>query len=435
MIYFVTALHNRRGLAYLHNNRTNDILMSYESAQALIRKYLEGTATPEEEALLQSWYIETARDQPGISEEPDYPTIGNEILQKLRAEQQQLPIPHLAQPDQSRPNQPQPDQAQPDQPQIGEPRAKPVIRIWPRVAVAAAILLALSAGSLLVLHKKPEPAVVQTKPPDNDILPAGARATLTLLDGKTIQLDSARNGTVAQQGNTTIQSHDGQLIYTPGQPAAQAPSTGYNTLTATPGEHYSLVLPDGTKAWLNAGSSINYPVTFAGNERRVTVTGEVYLEIVHNPKQPFRVTVKDQTVEDLGTHLNIKAYDDDSTINTTLLEGSVHVSKGSAAATLKPGEQATIRPDDKTFRLRTIDADQAIAWKNGYFSFDRADIQTVMREMARWYDVQVIFKGALPKTMFKGKVYRNIKASEALKILSYFGAHFQIEGKTIIVTA
>jgi transmembrane sensor len=389
--------------------------MSYESAQELIRKYLEGTATPEEEALLQSWYLEMARDQPVVAEEPDYSAIGNEILQKLRAEQQDLPIPN----------------------------AKPVIRIWPRVAVAAAILIALSVGSLLVLHKKQAPAVVQAQPMDNDILPAGTKATLTLLGGKTIQLDSARNGTVAQQGNTTVQSHDGQLIYNPAQPAAQAtaqpgtqaPATAFNKLTATPGEHYSLVLPDGTKAWLNAGSSITYPLTFAANERRVAVTGEVYLEIIHNPNQPFTITVKDQTVEDLGTHLNIKAYDDDSTINTSLLEGSIKLNKGPISAILKPGQQATIHPDDSAFQVKAIDADQAIAWKNGYFSFDRADIRTVMREMARWYNVQVIFKGALPKTKFKGKVYRNINASEALKILSYFGAHFQIEGKTIIVTA
>jgi transmembrane sensor len=384
--------------------------MSYERAQELIRKYLKGTATPEEEALLQSWYLEMARDQPAIPQEPDYSAIGDEILQKLRAEQQALP-------------------------RLDQPEAKPAVRIWPRVAVAAAILIALSVGSLLVLHKKEEPAIVRTQALDNDIPPAGTMATLTLTDGKTILLDSTRNGTLTQQGNTSIQSHDGQLIYSPGQPTTQVATTTYNTLTTTLGEHYAVTLPDGTKAWLNAGSSITYPITFATNERRVTVIGEVYLEIVHNAKQPFRITVKDQRIEDIGTRLDIKAYDEDSTINTTLLEGSIKLNKGPASITLKPGQQATIRPDGNTFQLKAIDPESAIAWKNGYFSFDRADIQTVMHEMARWYNVQVIFKGALPKTMFKGKVYRNINASEALKILSYFGAHFQIEGKTIIVTA
>jgi transmembrane sensor len=394
--------------------------MSYERAQELVKKYLEGSATPEEEALLQSWYVEMAQDQPAIAKEPDYPAIGNDILQRLRAEQQGLPVPH---------------QAQPDQPPLDQPRAKPVIRIWPRVAVAAAVFMALSVGGLLVLRKKQTPTLVQAQPPDNDIPPAGVRATLTLLDGKTVLLDSARNGTLAQQGNTTVQSHDGQLIYSPGQLGPPTPTTACNTLAATPGEHYSIILPDGTKVWLNAGSSITYPITFAGNERKVTVAGEVYFEIVHNPKQPFRITVKGQTVEDLGTDLNIKAYDDDSAINTTLLEGNIKVSKGPASAILKPGQQATIGPDGNSFQVKTVDVESVIAWKNGYFSFDRADIQTVMREMARWYNVQVIFKGAQPKTKFKGKVYRNINASEALKILSYFGAHFQIEGKTIIVTA
>ncbi len=392
--------------------------MSYESAKELIKKYLDGTATQEEEALLQSWYLETARDEPAILQEPDYPTIGAEILQKLRAEQQE---PRRL----DRPQPPTPDQPEP----------KPVIRIWPRVAVAAAIVLALSVGSLFVLHKKPAPAIVQAQPTNNDLPPAGIRATLTLIGGKTVPLDSTQNNTLAQQGNTTLQSHDGQLIYGPGRPTTQTSTTAYNTLTTTPGEHYAVTLPDGTKAWLNAGSSITYPTTFTGSERRVTVTGELYFEIFHNPKQPFRITVKGQTVEDIGTHLDIKAYDDDSTINTTLLEGSIQLSKGPVSITLKPGQQATIRPDDNSFQVKTVDADQAIAWKNGYFSFDHADIQTVMREIARWYNVQVIFKGTLPKTKFQGKVYRNIDASKALKILSFFGAHFQIEGKTIIVAA
>ncbi len=392
--------------------------MSNERATELIRKYLEGTATPEEEALLQSWYTETARDQPAISEEPDYPAIGAEILQKLRAEQQDLP-----------------GIDRPAPPKLDQTKAKPVVRIWPRVAVAAAILLALSLGSLLVLHKKPEPAIVQAQPKENDIPPAGTTATLTLLDGSTVKVDSTQNATLSQQGNITIQSHDGQLIYTPGQSTTQTPATAFNTLTTTPGEHYAVTLPDGTKAWLNAGSSITYPIAFAGTERSVTVTGELYFEMVYNPKQPFRITVKDQTVEDIGTHLNIKAYDDDSATSTTLIEGSIKVSKGPASAILKPGQQATVRPDGSVFQVKTVDTDQAIAWKNGYFSFDRADIQTVMREMARWYNIKVIFKGALPKTMFKGKVYKNINASEALKILSYFGAHFTIDGRTITVSS
>jgi transmembrane sensor len=195
-----------------------------------------------------------------------------------------------------------------------------------------------------------------------------------------------------------------------------------------------VLLPDGTMAWLNAESSITYPVVFDGNERKVKVTGEVYFEIVHDDKQPFKIAVKDQLIEDIGTHLNINAYDDESTINTTLLEGRVKVTKGSASAILAPGQQATIRPDGNSFQIQKLDADEAIAWKNGYFYFDRADIQTVMRQLARWYNVQVIYKGEISKRTFKGKVYRNINASQALQMLSYFGAHFQIVDKIITVT-
>jgi len=335
--------------------------MGNERAEELIRRYLEGTAPPEEEALLESWYIAAANDQPGMAGEPDYTRIAEEILQPLRAEQL-------------------------DQPKVNCP-----IRLWPRTAAAAVVLLIVSMATMLITHRKPMPLMAQRQLPENDILPAGDRATLTL-------------------------------------------GPAYNTLTTTAGEHYSFLLPDGTKVLLNAASSISYPVVFDGNERKVKVTGEVYFEIVHNARQPFRIAAKDQLVEDIGTHLNINAYDDEPAINTTLLEGSMRVTKGSASAILMPGQQATIRPKDSSFQLRQVDADQAIAWKKGYFYFDRTDIQTLMRQLARWYNVQVVYKGEIPKRTFKGKLYSNIHASEALQILSYFGAHFQIDDKTVTVT-
>jgi ferric-dicitrate binding protein FerR (iron transport regulator) len=166
----------------------------------------------------------------------------------------------------------------------------------------------------------------------------------------------------------------------------------------------------------------------------VKITGEAYFEIAHNPNRPFKISVKNQLVEVIGTHLNINAYESES-INTTLLEGSIRITKGSAATILTPGQQAISRPNDSSFQIKQIDADEAIAWKNGYFYFDRADIRTVMRELARWYNVQIIYKGTLPKRTFKGKVYRNINASEALSVLSFFGARFSIEGKTITVSS
>jgi transmembrane sensor len=380
--------------------------MGNEKAEELIRKYLEGTATPEEEALLDSWYMEMARQQPDMPPVSDYPKIGAEIAQALQTEQT----------------------AQQDQ-----PKTTRTIRLWPRITAAAAVIIVLSIGSYLLIHKEPPPPVVQRPVSEHDILPAGTKATLTLLDGQTLPIDSTNNNALARQKNTTVSTANGQLIYSPGTPA-QATQETYNTLTTRPGEHYSLSLPDGTLAWLNAASSITYPVAFEANVRKVKVTGEVYFQIAHDAKQPFQIEVKDQLIEDIGTRLNINAYDDEPAIYTTLLEGSIKLTKGSASLILKPGEEAADSAGNPSFQVKTVDADAAIAWKNGYFDFNRADIQTVMRELARWYGVQVVYKGTLPKKIFKGKVYRNINASEALQILSYFGAHFEIRDTTITVT-
>ncbi len=381
--------------------------MGNERAERLIRKYLDGTATPEEMALLESWYIAAAQDQPEMPGISDPQRIGEEILQRIRAEQQ----------------------ARLDQPQL-----KPPVRLWPRIAAAAAVLLIIIVGGTLFIRKNPPPPIVQNQPLQNDVLPATATATLTLLDGRTIPLDSTGSHTLPKQGDVSISSLDGQLIYNSHQQTLQLGAPLNNTLTTRPGQHYSLVLPDGTKVWLNAASSITYPLAFSGTERTVKVSGELYFEIVHNPKKPFRIATKDQLVEDIGTSLNISAYDSES-IKTTLLEGSIKLTKGKTYKILKPGQQATTKPGDVDVQIKNVDPAGSIAWKKGFFYFDHADIKTVMRELARWYDVQVVYKGDLPKGAFKGKVYRNIKASEALGILSYFGAHFQIEGKTITVTS
>ena len=380
--------------------------MGNESAEELIRKYLAGTATATEVALLESWYIAAAQHQPEMPGIPNYPKIESEILRPLRAEQ------------------------------LGQRVFKSPIRLWPRIAAAASILIILSVGNLVIFRKTPTPSLVESPALAKDILPAGLRATLTLLDGQTIVLDSAGRDTLVRQDNAIVSSLNGQLVYNAHHPlTTQGGSLAYNTLTTGPGEHYSLLLPDGTKVWLNAASSITYPVVFNKKERNVKVTGELYFEIVHHAKQPFRVAVKDQLVEDMGTHLNINAYDDEPAINTTLLEGSIKVMRGNTSVILRPGQQAMMGPNDNQFQIKEVDAEEAVAWKNGYFYFDRAGIKTVMRELARWYNTQVVYQGELPKRTFKGKLYRNINVSEALGILGYFGAHFRIEGKTIVVSS
>lgn len=392
--------------------------MGNEKAEELIRKYLEGTATPEEEALLEAWYISMAQAQPEVTADLDYSKTGEEMLRSLRAEQGEMGLRGIGT----------------GQREEGtQPTVKtPVRRIWPRVVAAASVLVVLAIGSIFVLRKKPGQAVVETPVlAANDILPAGVRATLTLIDGTPVALDSVGGRVLPRQGSSNVRIVNGQLIYDAGQVSG---GLAYNTLTTRPGEHYALQLPDGTKVWLNAASSITYPVAFAGNERKVTVTGELYFEIVHNAQQPFRVAVKDQLVEDIGTHFNIHAYEDEPAVSTTLIEGSIKVARRNVSTLLIPGQQAVMGSKDSVFEVRTIDTAAAMAWKNGYFYFDRADIKTVMRELARWYNVEVAYQGDIPKKTFKGKVYRDIRASEALKILAYFGAHSTIEGKTITVS-
>lgn len=378
--------------------------MGKEKAVKLLRRYLKGAATPEEQALLESWYFETARAQPVMSGEPDYSKMEEDILGLLRVQQQ---------------------------------FRRKVINFSRHIAAAAAVLIILSLGSFFIARRIPASRIARPRPPGNDILPAVTRAHLTLPDGRMINLDSAHSGPLARQDDAIISSLGGQLIYGASQAdrSAEQGPTAYHTLTTLPGEHFSLLLADGTKAWLNAASSITFPAVFNGSERKVRVTGEVYFEIVHNPKQPFSITVRNELIEDIGTRLNINAYDDESTINTTLLEGAIKISSRSvSAAVLEPGQQAMIRPGENAFELRHVDAGEAIAWKNGYFYFDRADIRTVMRQLARWYNVQLVYKGKIPKKTLKGKICRNINASEALEILSYFGAHFQVDGKTITLT-
>ena len=233
--------------------------MGKNRAEELIRKCLEGTTTPEEEALLESWYIAAVQDQPEIPGMPDYARIEDAIWQPLRAEQQGL----------SKLDQPK---AKP----LMSPKTKPLMSIWPLITAAAAVILVVSLGRLFIPHKSTTPGIVQFQPLKKDILPAGTRATLTLLDGQTIAVDSANSPMLARQGDRIISALHGRLIYNANQSRRRrAPgSMVYNTLTTTAGEHYSLVLPDGTAVWLNAASSITYPVVFNARERKVKVTGE-----------------------------------------------------------------------------------------------------------------------------------------------------------------
>ncbi len=311
-----------------------------------------------------------------------------------------------------------------------KPKTKVVRFRW---AAAAAVLLILgSVGLYFLLSNKPTKEMVKNEmkqPLKNDIAaPQSNKATLTLADGSKITLDSAANGSLAMQGNVNIQkTADGKLVYN-----GSATEVKYNTLSVPKGSKpVELTLADGSLVWLNVASSITYPTAFLGKERKVQITGEAYFEVFHNEASPFTVASNDVDVKVLGTHFNVNAYDDEDNLKVTLLEGSVKVSKGSNNGILKPGQQAQVAKEVKI--VNCADLEQVMAWKNGRFKFSRTDLKVIMREIGRWYDVDVEYQGNIPVQLYNVGVPRTANASEVLNGLEYTGAHFTIEGKKIIV--
>lgn len=305
---------------------------------------------------------------------------------------------------------------------------------------AAAIVIAIGTIVLMNIHRQSKPTEpVVAKSPVNDVLPGGNRATLQLANGQVINLDSAANGSLATQGNATIEKlADGQIAYN--IEGKWATEVLYNTMSTPPGGQYKLKLPDGTDVWLNAASSITYPTAFVGRERTVTISGEAYFEVTKNRSKPFRVKVNDMEVEVLGTHFNLNAYKDEAAIKTTLLEGSVKVTQPAIgnrqSAMLKPGEQASVsQPSQKSQSIivQTADLDQVMAWKNGLFNFNKVSLQDVMKQIARWYDVDVVYQGEIRPRKFGGEIQRDLYLSEVLEGLKETEIHFKIEGKKLIV--
>jgi len=329
---------------------------------------------------------------------------------------------------------------------IVETETTPVRRMskkWIGVAAASVIILLLAGVFYLTKTEATQNRLVKNERAasslKNDILPGGNKALLTLADGSTIILDSAQNGTLSNQGNIKIiKLDDGQLAY---DKSAVSGSTEvlYNTISTPKGGQYQLTLSDGSKVWLNAASSLRFPATFSGNERKVELTGEGYFEVAHNPSKPFIVTKNNVEIKVLGTHFNVNAYDDEDVIKTTLLEGSVRVTKGNKSTLITPGEQAVVSNSSSTmFSInvkKDVDLDEAVAWKNGKFIFQDADIKSIMRQLEHWYDVSVIYDDKeVTNEEFVGSISRNVNISQILQMLEKTGAvKFEITGRTVIV--
>jgi Fe2+-dicitrate sensor, membrane component len=328
-------------------------------------------------------------------------------------------------------------QARNEQGTDNSPPRKKLFILLPWLATAAAVLAGVFLVTWLVFIKEapPQKLVLSHTTPPGDVAPGGNKAFLQLADGSVITLDDTDTGMLAQQGPArVIKLDNGRLQYN--STSAQDAATLYNTITTPRGGQYHVILPDGSKVWLNAASSLRFPTVFAGRERSVQLTGEAYFEIAHNKSMPFHVQVNEIRVEVLGTHFNVMSYENESAVATTLLQGSVRVAGNTMymPVVLKPGQQASLqRQSAQGFSVHDVDTESVIAWKNGLFQFNSADIQTIMRQLERWYDVRVQYKGPIPEGHYSGIVPRDNNLLKVLRILEESDLKFAIEGKKLYV--
>jgi ferric-dicitrate binding protein FerR (iron transport regulator) len=333
------------------------------------------------------------------------------------------------------------------------PAPIPVVPLYRRrgIAGAAAAILILTAGSLYWLaHRRNIPAqlVAEQKTIKFDAPPGRSGATLTLANGQHIELDSTQNGALTQQGNARLLKKGSKLSYE-AQDRPAVSTVLYNSITTPRGRQFELVLADGTHVSLNAASSIRFPTAFTGKERRVEVSGEVYFEVAKNASMPFVVALsrggtlppaadpgtghEGAEIQVLGTHFNVSDYNDENNISATLLEGSIKVSSGTQQIILTPGEQGKIDRGTSVLSHQKVDVDEVVAWTKGRLAISNSDLPTLMRQISRWYDVDVAFQGKSPNIRFGGFLHRDVNLSTLLDYLGENGVHYKTEGKTITI--
>jgi len=404
--------------------------MPQERFQYLFQQYLNKQATPAEERELFNWALTPANEN-----------AVNTLLQQYW--QHVTPEEDLS-----------PEKANAMLNEIMNPARGKLVPMrsvlrWRSIAVAASVILLLSAGAYLLFFNK-KVKNVETVQTTNEVkAPETNRAVIILADGQKIYLDSVNNGQLAMQANVKlVKLENGKIIYTHA-PGAGGAVLQYNTLNNPRGSRViDMTLGDGSHIWLNAGSSITYPVAFAGKERKVSITGEAYFEVAHvqsgsGQKMPFRVNINNRAeVEVLGTHFNINAYENEERISTTLLEGSVRVSaisgeagqaSNQGSAILKPGEQASISKSSQLSQPMPVQTDQVMAWKNGLFNFNGMKLQEVMRQLERWYNIEVEYEKGVPDITFGGKITRDVSLKGILIGLEKSEVHFRLEGRKLIV--
>jgi transmembrane sensor len=392
--------------------------MSTQDAQLLLQRYLAGECTAEEKDLLEAWWDELQAEYEWQISEAQENVVHDRMLSRIKAE-------------------------------LGEEletagreeleNNAPVRRLqWRRYAGIAAAVLVIAAGGWL-WRARHGAQLVDDSPITIEAKPGGDRAMLTLGNGKVLVLDSVANGMMAIQGQKDrIMKQDGLLDYQRSGKGEGTAENGngvlVNTLAVPRGGQYKLILADGTRVWLDAASSITYPTAFVGKTRQVSITGQVYFEVAHNANIPFEVKVQEQIIRDIGTAFNVYAYTDEPAMKVTLASGAVAVSGpgGTTVGISQAGQQAEYR-DGQLQPVHETDLASVLAWKNGLFYFTSANIATVMRQVGRWYDVDIQFDKGIPDGHITGEIPRNTMLSTALQVLRTSGVHFTAEGKTVHV--
>ncbi|WP_207533583.1 FecR family protein [Desertivirga arenae] len=368
--------------------------------QELAKKWQEGTISEDEKREFEDWYNEFDDSYLELSDET--PTALEQRMFQNIVEREK----------------------------IEGPRIRSLSTYLIPVAAAVAVIF-ISVG--LYLYHKPGSATEQIAVTEK-IVPGSNKATLKLSDGREILLDDAKQGIIAELGNISIRKNqDGQVIYSvlPEAKESQSAKVSYNTISTPRGGQFQIELPDGTKVWLNAASSLVFPTHFNGKQRKVSLKGEAYFEVAKNKAKPFLVDVNKSTVEVLGTHFNIMGYEDERSTNTTLLEGSVKVTSGNRSELLTPGTEARVSGG---ITLHEVDPSQSVAWKNGLFVFDNESLGSIMRKLSRWYDVDIDIKGDIAQKHFGGTVSRFDDINDVLKIIELTEViHFKIQERRIIV--
>lgn len=380
---------------------------STDPHEKLLQRYLDGDCSPEEAAELMEWLRQTGAHR--------------QVLLRMQEEFQALVA--------SRPEM-DPVVSQRMEARLLESIRTTRVRRLPirRWAAAAAILVLLGAGGIFFLTQSPSPTTptAQNLPfSAADIAPGSDKAELTLADGSVVTLDSAGNQ-VIRQGETVVRQQNGKLMYSHGNhPVA----VGFNTLTVPRGGQFQIVLPDGSRVWLNSTSKLRFPTAFHESSRIVELEGQGYFEVSKDAQKPFIVQTRAANVEVLGTGFDVMAYPDEKTMNTTLVEGAVKVKD----VRLKPGQQARLEHATGAITVGPADVPQVIAWKTGFFEFDNAGLDEILRQAARWYDVDVVYRGKPKDRLYGGRISRSLPLSDLLKMLEGHGARFSMEGRNLIV--